>query len=82
MDVAMTRVSVLMLVRMLIPLSMILATQRSWGPSGSRSLASRRKRGPVAFRLWLSLGLPLSVMTEFYVGQGTMRQLRHIHTIT
>ena len=29
------------------------------GPSGSRSLASRRKRGPVAFRPRLSAGLAL-----------------------
>ncbi len=39
---------------------LVSAARRSWGPSGSRSMASRRKRGPVAFRPRLSAGLALS----------------------
>ncbi len=37
-------------------------------------MASRRKRGPVALRHWLSPGLPLSDVTKFYAPIGESRQ--------
>jgi hypothetical protein len=37
-------------------------------------MASRRKRGPVALRPQLSLGLPLSVVTMFYERAEKWRQ--------
>ena len=43
--------------------------RRPWGPSGSHLMASRRKRGPVAFRPRLSAGSALSVLLMIEVYQ-------------
>ena len=45
-------------------------------------MASRRKRGPVAFRPRLSAGLALSVITELYVRVGKRRQFGDVLTVT
>ncbi len=41
-------------------------------------MASRRKRGPVAFRPRLLAGLALSIMTEVYVAIGRCRQFGEV----
>ena len=51
------------------------------GSFGESSLASRRKRGPVTFRLCLWSGLPLSDVTTFYVGTTEWGQYADVPTL-
>ena len=43
-------------------------------------MASRRKRGPVALRLWLLPDLPLSDVTKLYAPIGETRQFWDVLT--
>ena len=45
-------------------------------------MASRRKRGPVAFRPRLWAGLALSDVTTVYVGVTEWSQFGDVHTVT
>jgi hypothetical protein len=45
-------------------------------------MASRRKRGPVAFRPRLLAGLAFSDVTELYGPMRKTRQFGDVHTVT